>query len=125
MRCRTRSSSGRADEQELATGRVLVGDPADDVPDLRDLLPLIYQQRPDAAPDQLRVRLDGGAVRARVQPEHSVDALLGSGRLAHRLRAVDGDGRDLPEQVVQLVIDDPTEILHGRIIQLAGIEPDD
>lgn len=107
-----RGGGGAADQEELASGAVLVDQPAHHVPDLRNLLPFIDQQRANPGPDQLRVRLDRCPVGSRVELEQAPGALLGRGRLADRFRPVDSYRWNLGEEVVQFVIDDAPEVLH-------------
>ena len=113
---------GATGQQELAASRFGVHRPAHHVPHLRDLLPLVDQQGTPAPQHLLWFRGDRLADGFGVQPDHAGDPLFGGGGLPHAFGPVDGDGRHLVEQLIQLGIEDAAHILHERTIQDACFE---
>ena len=107
MRSGARCRRGASGQQELPPGRVCVHGATHDIPYLRDLLPLVDQDRAPSVQRLLRLRGDGLADSLRVQTHDGSDALLSRGGPADSLGSVDRDRADLPEQLVELIIQDP------------------
>jgi hypothetical protein len=69
-------------------------------------LPLVDQDRPLAFEQASRVGPCHGKLDGVVQALHCLGPLQGRAGLADTLRTFDGDGREVANELVQLVIDD-------------------
>jgi len=100
----------RAGEQKLARSRTGVHRPPDNIPGHRQVLPLVDQHRP-GAPQKFR-RGGHRFTNCRIlHKEGPRGTLRCRGALAHALGTLKGDGGRSCEQLVQLTVDGPGQVV--------------
>ena len=104
----------RSCKEEPARGRVSIDCYAYGVPNRRHMLPLIQQDRRRICEQHRRVRTRNGPDLGHIKAMHRGRAAFGRRSLAHRLGALDCDGGEFWEKLIELVIDDPLRVIaHG------------
>lgn len=95
---------------------VVVNAVSNDIPHGRDVLPLVNEQWTVAKQDGGGVCLGDAACRRIVKTQCALGAVLSSCGLSDGFGAVNGDGRDVVEEFVELGVDGASKVGHTSII---------
>jgi len=97
-------------EQETAGGWVVVDGAPDEIPRTRHALPFIDENGRLTANQALWVGAGHGSLLGVVQTVGRASVPFGGTRLADRLRALEGNGRQECQEVSEVLVNDPIEI---------------
>ena len=101
----------RPGQKEPAPDRSGIDETAHNIENPGNPLPLIDQQRRLVTADHLGVGSDDSCFSLFVEPTDAAASLHGRRCLSDTFRAVDQDRRQVREQVIEFVVDDPSPVL--------------